>query len=288
MANDAEKPENEDDELVLDEDQRVDAGKPEEGDEPGDDDDDQQKPGDEEGADEEEVLTFGDDLTEEKPDDSSVIKLLREQLREARKEAKESRTATPAPEKIEVGPKPTLEGCEYDEEKYEAELDAWKDRKAKAERQQTEIGESQRKETEAWQAELSRYNEGKKSLGYADVDDAEETVVAALSEVQQAVLVKAADAPHKVMYALGKHPDRLAQLAKISDPLKFAAAVAKLEGQLKVVKKRKAPDPDVPESGSGSVSAGKKDKELERLEKEADKTGDRTKLQQYKKKHGIK
>jgi hypothetical protein len=102
-----------------------------------------------------------------------------------------------------------------------------------------------------------------------------------LNDVQQAVIVKAADNPALVLYSLGKHPAKLAELSQITDPLKMAAAVARLEGGLKVMPKRKPPEPEEIASGTASVSHGK-DKELERLEKEAERTGDRTKLIAYK------
>jgi hypothetical protein len=50
-----------------------------------------------------------------------------------------------------------------------------------------------------------------------------------------------------------------------------------------VVKKRKAPAPDRAQSGSGAMPIDS-DKQLEKLEAEAEKTGDRTKLIAYKKK----
>lgn len=273
MARDAEDP-NIDDELELD--TLVDADEPE-GDEPEGEDEDTE---DEDG--EEEVLTFGDDAAEEKPDDSSLIKHLRDELKRARKEAAEARTTVKA-EPIVVGEKPTLAAVDYDEEKYEAELDAWKQRKDAAERSATETTDAQERENEAWAGELKRYNDGKATLGYADVDDAEATVTAALNTIQQAVMVKAANNPSKVMYALGKHPDRLTQLASISDPLKFAAEIARLEGQLKVIKKRKTPEPEQIERGGGGIVRGT-DKHLAKLEKKADETGDRTELVAYKRK----
>jgi hypothetical protein len=82
----------------------------------------------------------------------------------------------------------------------------------------------------------------------------------------------------RLIYALSKHPDKLAELAAIQDPLKLAAKVAKLEGQLRVVKKRRAPDPEQVERGSGRISHQPANKQREKLEKEADRTGDRTEL----------
>lgn len=245
------------------------------------DDGDSDNPDNEDGGEDEEVLTFGDDVAEAKPDDSSLIKHLRNQIRERDKKLAEAGKTAPKP--IEVGQKPDLwEDCEGDVDRYDRETDAWRERKVAAERQANEAGQSEQQANEAWQGELKRYNEGKATLGYADVDDAEATVTAALNTVQQAVMVKAANNPSKVMYALGKNPDRLTHLASISDPLKFAAEVARLEGQLKVIKKRKTAEPEKIERGSGSMA--KADKQLEKLEKDAEKSGDRTKVVAYKKK----
>lgn len=270
MADEADK--TPDDELLLDD--------PLNPDDEGDEQDDDNPETNDEDEDEETVLTFGDDPTEPKDDDSSLIKHLREELKRARREAREP-PAKPAP--IEVGEKPTLSDCEYDEDKFDAEYEAWQQRKAAADRQKGQATQADETERQAWQAELDRYNDGKSKLGFADVEDAEETIKASLDTVQQAVLVKAADDPAKVMYALAKHPDRLTAIASIRDPLKMAAAIAKLEGQLKMVKRRKAPEPEKIERGSGKVSKTT-DRTLAKLEAEADRTGERTALVAYKKK----
>jgi hypothetical protein len=85
-----------------------------------------------------------------------------------------------------------------------------------------------------------------------------------------------------VSAALGKHPGKLAELAAIEDPIKFAAAVAKLEGTLKVQKRTRAPEPETIERGNASVRQGGADQQLEKLEKEAARTGDRSKVIAYK------
>jgi hypothetical protein len=103
--------------------------------------------------------------------------------------------------------------------------------------------------------------------------------------VQQAVVVKAAVDPALFLYALGKSEAKRSELAKIQDPIKLAAAVARMEGAVKVTT-RKAPAPDRPLSGSGKLPQGG-DKELEKLEKEADRTGDMTRLINYKREKGL-
>lgn len=240
---------------------------------------------DQDDSDEEETLiTFGDEEAAPASGerDSGLVKHLREQLREAKREAAEARKSQ-SPQKIEVGNRPTLEACDYDDQRFEAELDAWKDRKAQAEQSDAEVERQREEANKAWQADVQRYASDRAALGFADVEEVEAEVSSVLDQTQQAVIVKVADSPAKIFYALGKHPGRLTELSKITDPLKLAAAVAKLEGTLKVTKRRKAPEPEQIVRGAGSTAVGK-DKTLERLEADAGRTGDRTKLIAYRKK----
>lgn len=248
---------------------------------------DEERPEEGTGGDEEDVLVFGDEA-EPAENDNGLVKHLRDEIRKRDRELAEARKAVNKPEPIVVGEKPTMASCEFDEEEFDRQYEAWQDRKAKAAQQQNQHKQADEAEREAWNAELQRYNDGKSKLGFADVDDAEETVKAALNTVQQAVIVKAADDPAKVIYALAKNPDRLTYLASVTDPLKLAASVARLEGQLKMVKRRKAPEPDTPVRGSARVSHQTADKQLEKLEKEAERTGDRTNLIAYRRKLAAK
>lgn len=227
-------------------------------------------------------VSFGDEAApasnEER--DSGLVRKLRAEIRD-----RDARLATlqkgEQPQKIEVGDKPTLETCDYDEAKFETDLDAWKDRKAKAEQADADALKTQDATRAAWAEELADFGRKKTALRAPDFNAAEEEVVSTLSQVQQAVVIKAAEDSAKVIYALGKHPAKLATLAAIEDPIKFAVAVAKLEGTLKVTQRRKAPEVDTPVRGSAPLSKAS-DKHLERLEADADRTGDRTKVVQYK------
>jgi hypothetical protein len=120
------------------------------------------------------------------------------------------------------------------------------------------------------------------ALKVKDYADAEAEVATTLKPDQLAAIIATAKNSAAVIYALGKHPDRLAQLKAISNPLKLAYAVAELEKDLKVTTKKRAVEPDVPVRGSAPLAAGKASKELERLEKEAERTGDRTAIREYR------
>lgn len=232
-------------------------------------------------ADDEVEITFGDEAAPASGErDTDLVKHLRAEIRERDKRLAE--VARAPVQRVEVGEKPTLANCDYDEDAFESALDAWKERKSLVEKQETEAAKSAREANEAWANELASYNAKKAALKFADVQEAEETVASVLTQVQRAVIVKAADNPALVEYSLGKHPAKLAELSKINDPIKMAAAVAKLEGTIKMAPRRKAPEPEQIASGSASMAGA--DKTLERLEKEADRTGDRSNLVAYKRK----
>lgn len=221
---------------------------------------------------------FGDEAAPASESDTPLIKHLRDTIKD---QAKRLREVQSAPPKIEIGERPTREGCEYDDDRYDEELLAWNARKAESERTQTAAQAEAEQAQKAWSDDLDRHQRQKQALKVPDIGAAEEIVTATLSNVQQAVIVKAAEDSAKVIYALSKHPAKLAELSKIADPIKLAAAVAKLEGTIRMGPRRKAPDPEEIARGGASVSTVK-DEKLERLEAEADKTGNRTKLLEYK------
>lgn len=254
--------------------------------------DDQNQDGQDEGDnaagedDEEIVVQFGDEAAPasegERGANSGLVKELRAKLREASERAAAYERGEIQPQKpIEVGEKPTMEACDYDEARFERELDAWKDRKRQAEEATTTAQKQQEAAQTAWQEELAEHGRKVVALGARDFDVARDEVASALNLVQQAALIKASDNSAAVAYALGKNPHKLAELAKIQDPIKFAVAVSKLEGTLKVTKTtRRAVEPDRTVRGSASLAGG--DKKLERLEAEAARTGDRSKIAAYR------
>lgn len=258
--------------------------------EPGDeaaersDDDETDTNVNDEAEEEEEVLVFGD-ATDEEPDDSGLVKHLRDELKRARKEAAEARKAAPAEEAIDPGPKPTLADCEYDEEEFDRRYDKWREDTAKAEQKKTQATAASDEEIQRFQAKLNRINEERTALNRPDSEEAFDTVRAALSVAQQTALIEAVDDGNtaKLIYALAKNPDKLTAIAGEGNIVRFIKEVTKLEGQLKMVKRRKAPEPEQVQRGSAKPSSASADKKLEKMEKEAEKTGDRTALIRYRK-----
>lgn len=278
----------EDDTLELTEDMKAPEGgeppedEPEEGDEVEAEDPDEVEPEDPDAVegDEETEIGFADD-TEAKEGDSSVIRRLRERAKDLARENAELRKAQPAAPAEDPGPKPTFSECGYDEEKYEAAIDGWKAKTARIDADKAERHRQAEAAERDWQRDLEGYEQRRQALGKTDFEEAAETVKANLNLMQQAVIIKAANDSATFIYALSRSDERLAELAKIQDPVKLAAAVARMEGGVKVVRKRKAPAPDRPATGSAKLPGGV-DKQLEKLESEAERTGDRTALIRYK------
>lgn len=232
---------------------------------------------DEDGGETETVFAFaGDEAAPASEGDNSVIRDLRGKIRELTKRNAELERET-KPQKIEVGEKPTLESCEYDEERFETALDAWKGRKAAAERQSQEDQDRTESERKVWAARAEAYKADKQSLAVADYDEAESEVFAALPVTVQALIMRT-EKPAALVYALSRSPARLEELSKL-ELADAAMMIGELRGKLQV-RKRTLPPPDRPVRGNAAPSAA--DKELERLEREAERTGDRTAIRNYR------
>jgi hypothetical protein len=114
---------------------------------PPEDDDQDDSQDDDQPDDEEVVVSIGDEAAPASDEAPEWVRELRKQNRELQRELAEARKGK-SPEIPEVGDKPTLEACEFDEERYEQELNGWLDRKAKADRAKSEAEQSQAKAQE--------------------------------------------------------------------------------------------------------------------------------------------
>jgi len=200
---------------------------------------------------------------------------------EQAKRIKELEAATkPAPEKVELGEKPTLASCDYDDDEYELKLAKWLKDKDEADKELSKAEEVKQRAAQRWQEKVQRFEKAKAEIAAPDLEDAEAFVLETLSPTQQAIIVDGADNPAVVLYALGKNQTKAKELAALDNHVEFAFAIAKLEGQLKVTKsKTPAPEKAV-RGGSGVNSAAT----LDALRAEAEKTGDYTKVRAFKSK----
>lgn len=207
--------------------------------------------------------------------ETGLVRDLRKQLREKEKELNQFRKA--APQQVEPpvkrGPRPKLEDFGYDDAAFDAAIDAWVADGVR-EKEQELLFKQQQQALEKSHAEmLQSYQQKAKALGVSDFQDAHESVCNALSIAQQNAILSGADNPAKVVYALGKYSKKLDELAAITDPLKFAAHIGALERELKVKPRKALPEPEKTVSASKPATVSR---DLDRLRKDAEKTGDWT------------
>lgn len=232
----------------------------------------------------EEELTFGDDEDDDTAPD--LPKKLRNEIKERdralalanKRIAELDKPAAP----VDVGPRPTREEFDWDDEAYDAAVDAWNERKVTAQTQASQPNDS---EAEARQ-DVDRMHVSIASLSQPDAKDVVAGAVEVLSPADQFIIARVVKEPGKLIYALGKNPARLKTLMEITDPVKKIAEITRMEMQM-TTRTRTAPQPEHIRTGDARPGSGA-DKQLAKLEAEADKTGDRTALIRYRKEQDAK
>ncbi|QDZ07464.1 hypothetical protein FPZ24_08200 [Sphingomonas panacisoli] len=221
---------------------------------------------------------------EEAGDEPPLVKKLRQEIRD--RDRKLSEYAKPAAP-IEVGPKPTLESCEYDEDKFEAALDAWKETKRASESQ----AEEQKKRQDAQQREFQdlqvKYQASRASLPIKqeEFDAADAAVRAALPEQVIMGLAKYVDNPAKVVAALGRYPAQLSKIADEPDMLKQIFMLRDLEKNVKTSTRTPPPPPERDTILRGSAPIAKKEGDPvgDKLLEKALKSGNMTEYNRHRK-----
>jgi hypothetical protein len=245
------------------------------------------------------VITIGDEKPEDDFDepgmDAPAFIRLREAHRAQVKKTKDvmrrldamkaQMAAAAAPATVdEPGPEPDMadDDVDWDKEKFRAKWNGWNAKKLAADRRKEEQAEVAKKAESAYQEKLAGYVRAKTELKVADFEDAEAAARETFSPMQQSILVKHTQNPAAIIYALGKSPDNAKKLAAITDPIEFAIAARDMEKLVKVQPKKAPPAPERAVHGNASVSAASTSKQLDKLREEAAKTGDITKVIEYK------
>lgn len=230
-------------------------------------------------------ISFGDEEDDKETQESSTIRDLRKQIRAL--QAKTSNQSIQKEEEIVLGEKPTLDSCDMDVDKFEKELEAYHDRSAKI-KEKAIRQESEDKRAKDNQAkELEVFEKQKNELGARDFTKFQNEFLSSVTKEQGSLILRAASNKALMIYALGKNPNQLDKLLNITDPVRLAAEVGKLEVRINVDMKngnKAAPKPETRVTSQATSTQSKSsDKTLERLEKEAAISGDRTKVVAYKK-----
>jgi len=230
------------------------------------------------------VVTFGDDKAPEVNDDAPApewVKDLRRVNRAQARELTELKKAKADDKPSSLSAKPTLEGSGYDEEKHGKLLDVWYDEKRTHDDAETAKETEAETQRVAWQSRLEEYNDAKSSFTQDTIDDAEAIAREMLTDTQQGVLVEAlGKGAAALLVGLAANDTRFKALASIKNPIRFAAEAARLESIMKTTTRRPKTIPEKRVVGSGASQMG--DKTLEKLEAEAEKSGDRSKIVAHK------
>jgi len=232
------------------------------------------------------VVTFGDDEAPEDDDEipapewvKKLRKVNREQAREIADLKKVTAKADEKPSQLSA--KPTLEQAGYDEEKFSKQLEDWTVEKRAHADAATEKEKEVEAQTTAWNSRLREYEDGKSSFEPETIEDAEAVAREAFSTTQQGVLIQVLGKnAAAVLVGLAVNEKQLKALAAESNPIIFAADVARLESIMKTSTKRPKSTPET--RVKGSAPSGGSDRKLEKLEAAAEKSGDRTAVQRYK------
>lgn len=218
---------------------------------------------------------FPDTFDEAAGEETPLVKLLRDQLKDRTRELRRVSEQSAKP-KLTRTPEPDLwDDCEGDSDKFKTALLAWQANEAKVDAQEQSRSTEQQQAAQSWQQELQAYKTKAVQLGKPDFETAEAAVVNTLTDAQQVTIVQAAKDPARFIYALGRSPLRLTQLASISNPIKLAAEVARIEGA-RVMARQSPPNIDEPVRGSARLSTPDKSKEVDAAVKKVQNGGELT------------
>lgn len=240
------------------------------------------------------VVSIGEDSPPQEEEKAPEwVKELRVKQRETAKENKALKQQLEQFNKaktVEVGPEPNIDDpdIDYDNDKFKAATQAWLSRKAEAEKEVAAEKDIEEANAQAWQTTLNTFNEKREVVKakMPNYEELEEIVDDYLSEIQKGAILQCAKDPALLIAALGKNPAKLKVLSSTKDAARFIWAASQMESQMesqmKVGNRKVTTKPEDKVVGSGGGNA--LDATLDKLEKEADKTGDRSKILAYKQK----
>ena len=263
-----------DDEL-LDDEQDIEDGQDDEQDADGEESESQ-----DDSADDALDFSFDDDGDSSDPfkgqEAPEWVKKVREENRELKRQLKQ-RESQQFEQQV-LREKPTLDDHDYDSDAFEQDYAQWLTEKQQVDAQVHAERQKYEQYHERYKADVDAIK-----AKAPDYDEVELSVVDVLSEQKQGLLQMLVDNPAKVVYALGKNsPAQLERLSKLDD-IQFAKQIVLMEMQMSSKTKSRNQNKPKPKTHELEGAAGGADTRLAKLEAEADRTGDRSKVAAYKK-----
>lgn len=204
------------------------------------------------------------------------VKRVREENRELKRQLKQ-RESQQFEQQV-LREKPTLDDHDYDSDAFEQDYAQWLTEKQQVDAQVHAERQKYQQYHERYKADVDAIK-----AKAPDYDEVELSVVDVLSEQKQGLLQMLVDNPAKVVYALGKNsPAQLERLSKLDD-IQFAKQIVLMEQQMSSKTKSRNQNKPKPKTHELEGAAGGADTRLAKLEAEADRTGDRSKVAAYKK-----
>ena len=204
------------------------------------------------------------------------VKKVREENRELKRQLKQ-RESQQFEQQV-LREKPTLDDHDYDSDAFEQDYAQWLTEKQQVDAQVHAERQKYQQYHERYKADVDAIK-----VKAPDYDEVELSVVDVLSEQKQGLLQMLVENPAKVVYALGKNsPAQLERLSKLDD-IQFAKQIVLMEMQMSSKTKSRNQNKPKPKTHELEGAAGGADTRLAKLEVEADRTGDRSKVAAYKK-----
>lgn len=225
-------------------------------------------------------------LEGEEQGNTDLPKHLRGIIREQAKRLAQYQSAAAPESEVIVGDYPTLEGCEYDEDKHREAVLAWDERRRAAEAQSVRREQAARDaDNEGRDLEVKyRSSAAKLAVAPERFQEADSAVRAVLPQNMQAALAKYTTDPAKVVLALHKYPNRLDAIVAEPDPVRQLLMLTDIERSLKMPARKAAPSPEAETIQRGTASlAARSDKQAEKLLADATRTGNMTAYNRYMK-----
>ncbi len=214
------------------------------------------------------------------PKGQAALKALRIANKEAARRQKElerelaAYKAPKVPDEETLGPRPTAADANFDDDKLIEMVIEWKAKSDRIEAQKNAALEKQKAAQEAFKARVTEYEVAKAALPANGKEDAEKAFIEAMPQHHRNVVLRnlSGEEAAKLVYALGRAPAKMEELAKL-DVDQFAFALAKLSMGIKM--ERKPANVETPLKGN-IASMPPQSRDLAALKKQAERTGDYT------------